>query len=73
MKEWPIVAVATVKTPNGLNGNVTFSQEYCTGPVKVKAVVEGLSGCHGFHIHELGDLTEGCASLKGHWNPSEVF
>jgi len=27
------------------------------------------SGLHGFHIHESGDLTEGCLSLCSHYNP----
>ena len=26
-------------------------------------------GYHGFHIHESGDLREGCASLCSHFNP----
>ena len=24
---------------------------------------------HGFHIHQLGDLSNGCTSLGGHYNP----
>ena len=24
---------------------------------------------HGFHIHEKGDLSKGCASMGGHYNP----
>ena len=32
--------------------------------------VEGLTpGKHGFHIHESGDLSDGCTSLCAHYNP----
>lgn len=28
---------------------------------------------HGIHIHEYGDLSDGCRSLGGHYNPSKAF
>lgn len=32
--------------------------------------ISGLKpGKHGFHIHETGDLTQGCKSLCAHYNP----
>ena len=32
--------------------------------------IKGLSpGLHGFHIHENGELNEGCQSAGGHFNP----
>ena len=44
-----------------------------TGEVKVRGKIEGLSpGLHGFHIHQLGDMTNGCKSMKGHFNPLQV-
>ena len=28
------------------------------------------AGEHGFHIHEFGDMSDGCATLGAHWNPT---
>lgn len=39
----------------------------------VKGRITGLSeGEHGFHIHEFGDLSKGCESAGGHYNPDNV-
>ncbi|XP_023172631.1 copper chaperone for superoxide dismutase [Drosophila hydei] len=38
--------------------------------VVVDGVVDGLEpGLHGFHIHESGDVSSGCASVGNHYNP----
>lgn len=40
------------------------------GKTKIHAEVEGLTpGLHGFHVHAFGDLTGGCATTGGHFNP----
>lgn len=60
-------AIAVLK--GEANGNVTFSQ-IDNGPVTVTGIVSGLKkGKHGFHIHEKGDISNGCISTQGHFNP----
>ncbi|KAI5695356.1 superoxide dismutase [Cu-Zn] isoform X2 [Diaphorina citri] len=69
----PYASSPSVTSPSG---NVTFIQ-HDDGTVTVKGFVTGLkkntagSQEHGFHIHEKGDLREGCASLGGHYNPQQ--
>lgn len=44
-----------------------------TSPVNIVGNITGLSpGPHGFHIHQLGDTTDGCKSMEGHFNPYQV-
>ncbi|KAL1930194.1 hypothetical protein VTP01DRAFT_1348 [Rhizomucor pusillus] len=40
------------------------------GKAVIHANLTGVSpGRHGFHIHQYGDLSNGCDSLGGHYNP----
>ncbi|GJP51394.1 hypothetical protein CLOM_g10548 [Closterium sp. NIES-68] len=65
-----INAVAVVTGSSGVSGTVTFSQEG-SGPTQVSASVAGLApGLHGFHVHKLGDLSNGCMSTGPHFNPA---
>ena len=56
---------------SGVTGVVSFSQETTSTPTKIVASVKGLSpnSLHGFHIHEFGDLTNGCVTAGPHFNP----
>ncbi|KAG8224204.1 hypothetical protein J437_LFUL002660 [Ladona fulva] len=53
-----------------VHGNLTFVQHNEGGPVSVTGEITGLSpGLHGMHVHEKGDLSGGCGSTGGHFNP----
>ncbi|AYV76261.1 MAG: CuZnSOD [Terrestrivirus sp.] len=51
-------------------GTVRLQQELTGGPTTIKVNLSNLPyGPHGFHIHEFGDLTDGCTSAGAHYNP----
>lgn len=62
-------AVAVLSPNNNrVSGIVSF--EETTDGLKIDYEINGLSdGKHGFHIHEYGDLTDGCKSACAHFNP----
>uniref|UniRef100_A0A1A9WP47 Superoxide dismutase [Cu-Zn] n=1 Tax=Glossina brevipalpis TaxID=37001 RepID=A0A1A9WP47_9MUSC len=55
------------------SGNVTFTQNACGENVHVRVYLTGIvPGKHGFHVHEKGDLTNGCTSMGAHYNPEKL-
>lgn len=65
----PIMAVAVLNGKD-VKGTVLFLQPKPQGPVLISGNITGLTpGDHGFHIHEKGDVSQGCASMGGHYNP----
>jgi len=66
-------AIAVLKS-DAISGIVHFYQTGGpTSPVSVIGNVTGLStGYHGFHVHQYGDMSDGCKSMKGHFNPHKV-
>jgi Cu-Zn family superoxide dismutase len=60
----------SVFTGTKIKGTVIFTEE-TSGKVIIDIDISGLkkNGVHGFHIHEYGDLSEGCESMCGHYNP----
>ncbi|QRV92149.1 copper/zinc superoxide dismutase domain-containing protein [Ceratobasidium sp. AG-Ba] len=65
-------AVAVLRGPNSnVTGTVYFSQPSPVGPVFITGELNNLDpdAERGFHIHEFGDLTNGCVSSGSHYNP----
>ena len=57
------------------NSNVSGVVHFADGGsgVAISYHVKGLTdGKHGFHIHEYGDLTDGCTSACAHFNPDNT-
>ncbi|KAF7145338.1 hypothetical protein RHSIM_Rhsim04G0215500 [Rhododendron simsii] len=64
-----VKAVAVLSGTAGVSGAVYFTQEG-DGPTTVTGCLSGLKpGLHGFHVHALGDTTNGCMSTGPHFNP----
>jgi len=62
--------IAKCKLEGSVEGIITFVQEG-DGPTKVTGEVKGLApGNHGFHVHQFGDVSTGCGSTGGHFNPA---
>lgn len=79
--DFPVMAVCNVaprgmrcdgkedENATGVRGLVEFTQnmpESCLIRWNITGLTEGM---HGFHIHELADFSQGCASALGHYNP----
>ncbi|KAK4413098.1 Superoxide dismutase [Cu-Zn] 2 [Sesamum alatum] len=70
-----VKAVAVISGADNVKGFIHFIQHTAAGGgeggfTHVKGRISGLSpGLHGFHIHALGDTTNGCNSTGPHFNP----
>ncbi|XP_070545468.1 superoxide dismutase [Cu-Zn]-like [Ptychodera flava] len=58
-----------------VTGEIKFSQKFGYQRIEEVVVEVEMSGfdpstkLHGFHIHQYGDLSNGCQSTGGHYNP----
>ncbi|KAD4384949.1 hypothetical protein E3N88_25117 [Mikania micrantha] len=65
-----VKAVAVLNSSEGVSGTIFFTQEADGAPTTVTGDLCGLKpGPHGFHVHALGDTTNGCMSTGPHYNP----
>jgi len=64
-------AVAVLSGDSPVTGTVSFEQASKTGPVTITGQLENMDPLakRGFHIHQLGDATNGCLSAGSHFNP----
>ena len=66
--QYRAVCVLTNNKP-GIKGVIEFT-ELANKNIRVNVNISGLTpGYHGFHIHQTGDLRQGCKSLCSHFNP----
>jgi len=66
-----VVATCNFPPEEGeISGSVTFTQVN-GGMVLIDVNVTGLppNTAHGFHLHEFGDISNGCSNVGGHFNP----
>ncbi|XP_024358183.1 superoxide dismutase [Cu-Zn] 1 [Physcomitrium patens] len=66
----PTKAVCVLTSPSSnVSGVISFVDEG-SGYTTVEGEIKGLNpGKHGFHVHALGDTTNGCMSTGPHFNP----
>ena len=63
------ICIFTNNSNKNIKGSVVFKPT--KRGLQITVTMEGLKpGLHGFHIHQYGDLSEGCGSLCSHFNPT---
>jgi Cu-Zn family superoxide dismutase len=68
-----VTALCELEQSDSVKGTILLRQfEAGQGTVIVGRITGLEPGEHGFHIHEFGDLTDGCESAGGHYNPDDV-
>ena len=67
-----VVAQCMLEHSDAVKGSILLIQAPGTATL-IKGTITGLTpGEHGFHIHEFGDMSDGCKSMGGHYNPDGV-
>ncbi|GKD04893.1 superoxide dismutase [Cu-Zn], partial [Tanacetum coccineum] len=58
-----VKAAMFLNSNEGVSGTILFNQESEGAPTTITEELSGLKpGAHGFHVHALGDTTNGCMS-----------
>jgi superoxide dismutase, Cu-Zn family len=70
--ETTVIAQCELQHSDTVKGTILLMQAPGT-PTLIKGTITGLTpGDHGFHIHEFGDMSKGCESMGGHYNPDDA-
>ena len=70
--ETTVIAQCELEHSDKIKGTILLMQAPGT-PTLIKGTITGLTpGEHGFHIHEFGDMSKGCESMGGHYNPDDI-
>ena len=65
-----IRAVCKLEQSDTVQGTLYMKSEEVGMGTMIVGRITGLTpGKHGLHIHEFGDLSDGCKSAGGHYNP----
>jgi len=65
------ICILNPESGQSASGVVTFEQDSSTSRTKIRGQFKGLApnSMHGFHVHEFGNLLEGCKTAGAHYNP----
>ena len=70
--ETTVIAQCDLQHSDKVKGSILLMQAPGT-PTLIKGTITGLEpGLHGFHIHEFGEMSDGCKSMGAHYNPDNV-
>jgi len=61
-------AICQFALTDTVQGDIVIVDNH-SGLVEIIGNLTGIEGRHGFHIHTLGNLANGCKSAAGHFNP----
>ena len=65
-----VTAICVLEHSDTVSGVILMRQESMNDGTAIVGRIAGLEpGPHGFHIHEFGDLSNGCESAGAHYNP----